>query len=69
MKKYHYTLVDVFTTVPFGGNQLAVFENAEGLTTEMMQVLANELNLSETALFFHQMIFTRQKKCGFSRQR
>ncbi|MFE4238253.1 PhzF family phenazine biosynthesis protein [Peribacillus butanolivorans] len=52
MKKYEYTLVDVFTTESFGGNQLAVFEDAEGLTTKMMQVLANELNLSETAFVF-----------------
>jgi len=62
IKMYHYTLVDVFTTVPFGGNQLAVFEDAEGLTTEMMQVLANELNLSETAFVFPSDNFHKTKK-------
>lgn len=62
MKKYEYTLVDVFTTVPFGGNQLAVFEDAEGLTTEMMQVLANELNLSETAFVLSSIDLYKAKK-------
>jgi trans-2,3-dihydro-3-hydroxyanthranilate isomerase len=40
--------VDVFTDKPFGGNPLAVFPEAEGLTTEEMQSLAREMNLSET---------------------
>src|SRR2546423_9799141 len=49
MKQLHYCLVDVFTNQPFGGNQLAVFPDARGLTTETMQALAKELNLSESA--------------------
>src|SRR5437763_3874989 len=49
MKQLHYSLVDVFTNQPFGGNQLAVFPDARGLTTETMQALAKELNLSESA--------------------
>ena len=52
MKQLHYTLVDVFTNRPFGGNQLAVFPNASGLAPEMMQALAKELNLSESAFVF-----------------
>ena len=48
MKQWHYFLVDVFTNQPFGGNQLAVFPDARGLTPEMMQALAKELNLSES---------------------
>jgi trans-2,3-dihydro-3-hydroxyanthranilate isomerase len=43
-----YRLCDVFTTTPLQGNQLAVFEDAGALTTEEMQKLANETNLSET---------------------
>ena len=43
-----YRLCDVFTASPLQGNQLAVFEDASGLTTEEMQRLANETNLSET---------------------
>ena len=40
--------VDVFTDKPYSGNQLAVFPNANGLTAEQMQKLANEINYSET---------------------
>ena len=49
MKQLHYCLVDVFTNQPFGGNQLAVFPDARGITPEIMQALAKELNLSESA--------------------
>ncbi len=48
MKEYRFIQVDVFTDKPFGGNPLAVFPEAEGLTTEEMQHLAREMNLSET---------------------
>jgi len=48
MKEYRFIQVDVFTDVPFGGNPLAVFPEAEGLSTEDMQRLAKEMNLSET---------------------
>ncbi|MGB3478074.1 MAG: PhzF family phenazine biosynthesis protein [bacterium] len=40
--------IDVFTDKAYSGNQLAVFPNANGLTTEQMQKLANEINYSET---------------------
>jgi trans-2,3-dihydro-3-hydroxyanthranilate isomerase len=40
--------IDVFTDQPYGGNQLAVFPEANGLTAEQMQKLANEINYSET---------------------
>ncbi len=49
MREYRFVQVDVFTDVPFGGNPLAVFPDAEGLTGEEMQKLAREMNLSETA--------------------
>ena len=48
MKEYRFFQVDVFTDRPFGGNPLAVFPDAEGLTTDQMQSLAREMNLSET---------------------
>ena len=48
MKEYRFIQVDVFTDEPFGGNPLAVFPEAEGLTSEEMQKLAREMNLSET---------------------
>lgn len=41
--------VDVFTSVPFGGNPLAVFFDAgDALDTATMQRIAREMNLSET---------------------
>lgn len=40
--------VDVFSDVPFGGNPLAVFPDATGLSSRQMQQLALEMNLSET---------------------
>ena len=46
--KARFLQVDVFTDRPFGGNPLAVFPDAEGLTSEQMQQLAREMNLSET---------------------
>jgi trans-2,3-dihydro-3-hydroxyanthranilate isomerase len=48
MPAYEFVTVDVFTTQRFGGNPLAVFPNARGLTSEQMQALAMEFNLSET---------------------
>src|SRR5690349_23906883 len=48
MKPYSYRLLDVFTNVPFGGNPLAVFTDARGLSDAQMQSIARELNLSET---------------------
>ncbi|OGS42260.1 MAG: hypothetical protein A3K67_00885 [Euryarchaeota archaeon RBG_16_62_10] len=48
MKKARYVRVDVFASRPFGGNPLAVFPEARNLTPKEMQLLANEMNLSET---------------------
>lgn len=48
MKKARYVRVDVFAKKPFGGNPLAVFPEAEDLTSREMQLLAMEMNLSET---------------------
>jgi trans-2,3-dihydro-3-hydroxyanthranilate isomerase len=48
MPVYEFVTVDVFTDRRFGGNPLAVFPDARGLTDEQMQSLATEFNLSET---------------------
>ncbi len=45
--------IDVFTDIPYSGNQLAVFPDADGLNTEQMQRLANEINYSETTFIFN----------------
>jgi trans-2,3-dihydro-3-hydroxyanthranilate isomerase len=43
-----YVVADVFTSVPLEGNAVAVFLDGSGLTVELMQRAARELNLSET---------------------
>ncbi|PTM43054.1 PhzF family phenazine biosynthesis protein [Bosea sp. 124] len=48
MRKFAYETVDVFTEQRFGGNQLAVFTDARGLSDAEMQSLAAEMNYSET---------------------
>lgn len=40
--------VDVFTNKPFKGNPLAVFFDADNLSDDEMQAIANWTNLSET---------------------
>jgi trans-2,3-dihydro-3-hydroxyanthranilate isomerase len=46
--RYQFQTADVFTNRRFGGNPLAVFPDARGLTTTQMATLAREFNLSET---------------------
>ena len=46
--KYAFEIVDVFSSTPFGGNQLAVLPNAGGISTEGMQKIAREFNFGET---------------------
>lgn len=48
MPAYAFETVDVFTETRFGGNPLAVFPDARGLSDRDMQALATEFNLSET---------------------
>lgn len=50
--RYKFYTADVFTSKMFGGNPLAVFPDARGLDTELMQRIAREFNLSETAFVF-----------------
>jgi len=47
--KYTFHIVDVFSSAPFGGNQLAVLPDAAGISTEGMQKIAREFNFAETA--------------------
>jgi len=47
-RTYRYVIADVFTDVPFAGNQLAVFTDARGLVQTEMQTLAREVGFSET---------------------
>ncbi|MBL8986115.1 MAG: PhzF family phenazine biosynthesis protein [Gemmatimonadetes bacterium] len=50
--RYRFVTCDVFTDVRFGGNQLAVFPRATGLTDGQMQQIAREFNLAETTFVF-----------------
>lgn len=45
----HYQVVDVFTQRPLEGNPLAVFTDAREIDGALMQRIAKELNLAETA--------------------
>ena len=47
--KYRYYTCDVFTDTRFGGNQLAVLPDAQGLSDRQMQQIAREFNFSESA--------------------
>lgn len=44
-----YEVVDVFTDRAFAGNPLAVVFDADALSKQQLQAIANEFNLSETA--------------------
>ena len=48
MPSYEFVTVDVFTDRRFGGNPLAVFPEAAGLSEAQMQALAREFNYAET---------------------
>ena len=48
MRSFSFVTVDVFTDRRFGGNPLAVFPDARGLSDGEMQAIAAEFNLSET---------------------
>ena len=48
MRTLRYVTADVFTSVPFTGNQLAVVFGADGLPTETLQAITREFNYAET---------------------
>jgi trans-2,3-dihydro-3-hydroxyanthranilate isomerase len=48
MPALDYLTLDVFTTRPFGGNQVAVVPDARGLDSAAMQRITTEFNYSET---------------------
>ena len=52
MHRFRYVLVDVFTSRPLEGNQLAVFTDATRMTEPLLQRIAREMNLSETVFVY-----------------
>ena len=73
-----YSILDVFAESPLAGNPLAVFHDARSLSTEEMQALARETNLSETTFILPEdpatermqgvrvRIFTTQEELPFA---
>jgi trans-2,3-dihydro-3-hydroxyanthranilate isomerase len=73
--KYTFHIVDVFSSTPFGGNQLAVLPDAVGISTEGMQRIAREFNFAETTFVLPKnapantcrvRIFTPRAELGFA---
>ena len=52
MNRAIFYLLDVFTSSKYGGNPLAVFPEGFSVPESSMQVIAKELNLSETVFLF-----------------
>jgi trans-2,3-dihydro-3-hydroxyanthranilate isomerase len=49
---FRFVIADVFTDVPFAGNQVAVFTDARGIPEERLQPLAREIKFSETVFVY-----------------
>jgi trans-2,3-dihydro-3-hydroxyanthranilate isomerase len=52
MRTLRFVTADVFTSMPFTGNQLAVVFGAEGLPTATLQAITREFNYAETTFVF-----------------
>ena len=70
-----FHIVDVFAEERLAGNQLAVFRDDEGISGELMQRIAKEMNFSETtfitgvdleSLVFKVRIFTKEEELPFA---
>ena len=61
-RRLPFVQVDVFTSVPLEGNQLAVFADGRGLTDAVMQALAKEMNLSETTFILPRDAATERER-------
>src|ERR1700756_538476 len=61
-RRLPFVQVDVFTSVPLEGNQLAVFADGRSLSDAEMQALAREMNLSETTFVLPRDAATEREK-------
>ncbi|MBV8926190.1 MAG: PhzF family phenazine biosynthesis protein, partial [Bradyrhizobium sp.] len=75
MRELPFFQLDVFSSVPFKGNPLAVIAAADGLDAAEMQAIANWTNLSETTFLsrpkdasadYHVRIFTPARELPFA---
>jgi trans-2,3-dihydro-3-hydroxyanthranilate isomerase len=61
-RSYEYAQLDVFAEAPLEGNMLAIFTDASGLTSDEMQALARETNLSETTFIVPRPAFIEAER-------
>jgi len=61
-RRLPFVQVDVFTSVPLEGNQLAVFADGSSLSDAEMQALAKEMNLSETTFILPRDAATERER-------
>jgi trans-2,3-dihydro-3-hydroxyanthranilate isomerase len=61
-RRLPFVTLDVFTSIPLEGNQLAVFTNAKGLRDTEMQSLAREMNLPESTFVFRRESATERDR-------
>ncbi len=61
-RRLPFVQVDVFTSVPLEGNQLAVFADGSSLSDAEMQALAKETNLSETTFILPRDAATERER-------
>jgi len=75
LMKLKFWYIDVFSSEKFKGNPAAVFFEADNVSSETMQKIANELNLSETVFLqqpqsskadYKARIFTPKKELPFA---
>ena len=52
MARFRYLTADVFTDVPFSGNQLAVFPDARGIPEQRLLDVTREFNYSEVTFVY-----------------
>ena len=52
LMRYRFVTCDVFTSVAFGGNQLAVFPDARGIPEHRLLDVTREFNYSETTFVY-----------------
>jgi trans-2,3-dihydro-3-hydroxyanthranilate isomerase len=71
--QYQYYLIDAFAHEPFQGAPTVVFPEADGLTEQQMQLIAREMNQTETVFLFastseavQMKIYTPEKEVDFS---
>ena len=61
-RRLQFVQMDVFTSVPLEGNQLAVFADGRSLSDAEMQAIAKETNLSETTFILPRDAATERER-------